>query len=207
MNIDFLIGSTEARINRFLKDNGITVPEGLQRSVFKIILPPAPLLPEDALPREFYCHLFANRIIISQQTAEEDVSIDISLDALIAISKGDSFATLLLEKKMHMQGDIGKAHSFQHWLESLALTKEDIVSDVFGEVIGTFMLSAHQQAEPLITSILEAGKNLFQNFSQDNTQSNDDSQLKQQIIKLREKSDRLEARLDALNEQLNNPKS
>ncbi len=203
MSIDWLIGTAEARINHFLRNNDLYAPGEISGSIFKVTLPALPLLKQQTI---IYCHLQSRRVILSKQEALADVSIDISSNALIGLAKGEKLATLLLEKKMHMHGDIGKAHALQHWLESLSLTKEDAFAEVFGDTVGPLLSSLEQQAQPLLSGIFELGKNLFEQFAErtapPNKNSEDNTVLKQQVIKLREQADRLEARVKILNDEL-----
>lgn len=207
INIDWIIGVCEARINRFLRGNDIHTPAELQRSVFKIILPTLPL-PGDK--PDIYAHLFSNRVVISKQQSQEDVSIEVTIEGLTGLAKGDKLAALLLEKKILMHGDIGKAHALQHWLESLSLSKADAFTEVFGEALGNVFLSFEQQAEPLLNTALEFGKNIVEQLSsfsnKGSSSTQDDSVVKQQIMKLREQADRMEARLQAIDKQLNTEK-
>lgn len=201
LDIDWLIGTAEARINHFLRNNELDIPKDINNSVFKITLPQAPILKQQSV---LYCHLYAQRVILSKQQTETDVAIDITSDALIGMAKGEKLSVLLLEKKMYMHGDIGKAHALQHWLESLALTKDDVFADVFGETLGPLLSSLEKQAEPILSNIFELGKNFLQQFTETSrSNSTDDNQaLKQQVTRLREQADRLEAKVKALNDEL-----
>ena len=206
MNIDWLIGTSEARINHFLRKNAIETPAELQDTVIKITLPEIPM----GLRPEVYCHLYAKRILLSQQSSQKDVAIQIDKSALAGLAKGDKLAALLLEKKIEMQGDIGKAHALQHWLESLALSKEDVFSEIFGDTLSPLLLSLEKQAQPFIASTFELGKNIVNQFSDKlnmgKTDNDDSTAIKQQLLKLREQTERLEARMQQLSEQLNQQK-
>lgn len=201
--MNLLISATEARINRYLKNNAIKIPEALENTLFKVILPPLPFV---NVNNEFYCHLLTSRVVLNQQAHAADVTIELSRQAFVDLARGEKLAALLIDKKIHMHGDIGKAQALQHWLESIALSKEDAFAEVFGDDIAFILAEIEKQAAPLVTSALAFGKSLLDTATEkmgNASQPAEDSEaLKQQILRLREQNDRLEARLNAIADKL-----